>query len=84
MMEHLNCHDLLSSLSDYIDGDLDADLCKELEQHLCECPNCRIVVDTLKKTVELYQHEGEDTTLPDDVRVRLFYRLDLQNFLEHD
>ncbi len=82
MTGHSNCHDLLTSLSDYIDGELDAALCQELEQHLKDCKNCQIVVDTLKKTVELYQHEDENETLPEDVRTRLFYRLNLQDFLK--
>lgn len=82
MMGQPDCRDLLTSLSDYIDGELDSALCIELEQHLKECKNCRIVVDTLKKTVELYQHEDESQALPEDVRKRLFYRLDLLDFLK--
>lgn len=78
--EHNNCHDLLSSLSEYVDGELSPDLCAELEKHLCECERCRIVVDTMKKTVELYQEMPSDSQLPDEVRSRLFARLDLEDF----
>ncbi|MEJ5203657.1 MAG: zf-HC2 domain-containing protein [Anaerolineales bacterium] len=77
-----HCHDLIETLSDYVDGNLNPVLCEELERHLRECPNCRIVVNTLRKTIELYQKEAQEETLPDDVRERLFRRLDLTSFLK--
>ncbi len=49
-----NCKNLLASISEFVDGDLPADLCAELEKHLAECENCRIVVNTMRKTIELY------------------------------
>lgn len=79
-MQHENCHDLLETLSDYIDGDLDANLCAELEQHLQGCKNCKVVVDTMRKTIELYQHESDSQDVPTDVKKRLFYRLGLEEF----
>ena len=54
--EHKDCRKLLGSLSEYVDGELNEELCSVLEQHMEECENCRIVVDTLRKTVYLY-HE---------------------------
>jgi anti-sigma factor (TIGR02949 family) len=85
MTEHQHsphCQQLLGSLSDYIDGELQAELCAELEQHIKECDNCRIVVNTLRKTVELYQQTTIQTSMPEAVRERLFYRLHLENYLE--
>ncbi len=78
---HDNCHDLLKSLSDYIDGDLSPELCARIEQHLEGCENCRIVVDSLRKTVYLYQVSSEPASVPEDVRQRLFRKLDLEEFL---
>ena len=76
-----NCKSLLGSLSDYVDGTAKEELCRELERHLAGCENCRIVVDTLKKTVYLY-HSNTDTDLPVAVRKRLFKRLDLDEYLK--
>ena len=76
-----NCHDLLASLSEYVDGSLQAELCQEIERHLHECNKCRVVVNTLKKTVELYQDTAEDCGMPDEVRRRLFVRLELKDFI---
>jgi anti-sigma factor (TIGR02949 family) len=80
MSEHIQspqCKQLLGSLSDYIDGELQAELCAELEQHMEGCDNCRIVVNTLRKTVELYRETNEPVALPEDVRSRLFNKLNL-------
>jgi predicted anti-sigma-YlaC factor YlaD len=80
-MEEKNCKSLLASLSDYVDGTAQEELCRELERHLANCDNCRIVVDTLKKTVTLYQSSTE-TDLPFAVRERLFKRLNLDEYLK--
>lgn len=81
MHRHDDCRQLLNSLSDYIDGDLPQELCDEIELHMKDCDNCRIVVDTLNKTVSLYQSSSEPAVVPEDVRQRLFHRLDLDEFL---
>lgn len=81
-MDHGTCRHLLASLSEYIDGTLGDELCSELERHLQDCENCRIVIDSLRKTVYLYRVTSENPTMPDDVRQRLFLRLDLDEFLE--
>ena len=70
------CRDLLGALSDYIDGELEAELCAEIEQHVATCENCSIVVDTLKRTVTLYHDHGHEP-LPEDVKLRLLAALDL-------
>ncbi|HZW04208.1 MAG TPA: zf-HC2 domain-containing protein [Anaerolineaceae bacterium] len=81
-MDHNHCKDLLSTLSDYMDGELSAELCTELEMHLRSCENCRIVVNTLHKTIELYQATAGDESLPTPVRERLFRNLHLEDYLE--
>ncbi|MBN2148539.1 MAG: zf-HC2 domain-containing protein [Anaerolineales bacterium] len=78
MGEHEHCRDLLGALSDYVDGTLGGILCAELEKHLAECENCRIVVDTLRKTVYLYHTVSTPEAVPADVRERLYKRLALE------
>ena len=77
---HENCRELLSSLGDYVDGSLSAELCAEIERHMSGCNRCRVVVDTLKKTVELYQESAAETHMPADVRSRLYARLNLEDY----
>lgn len=69
--EHLNC------LSEYLDGELDPALCAEIERHMAECGDCRIVVDTLRKTVSLYRRYGHEE-VPADAKERLYAVLKLE------
>ncbi len=78
--DHGECRKLLKDLSDYVDGDLDETLCAEIERHMDECDNCRVVVDTLRKTVLLYHHLPAEP-MPGDAELRLFRRLDLDAFV---
>jgi len=77
-------HSLITYLSDYVDGNLSEEFCLELEGHLAECENCRIVVDTLRKTISLYHICAEDPQeVPGTVRERLFRTLNLEDFIKH-
>ena len=81
MLHDKNCRHLLDSLSDYIDGQLGDELCQELDKHLVGCENCKIVVDTLRKTVYLYQVNNSESEIPSEVRQRLYQKLDMNEFL---
>jgi anti-sigma factor (TIGR02949 family) len=78
---HAKCEELLGSLSAYIDGELAPALCEELEKHLEGCENCRVVLNTTKRTIELVHSPVEKGDLPEDVRERLFKRLNLDDYL---
>lgn len=78
---HKNCQALLGSLSEYIDGELPADLCQQVEKHLEGCDNCRIVLNTTKRTIDLVRVPPEEEPIPNDVRERLFLRLNLDDYL---
>jgi anti-sigma factor RsiW len=66
----MKCDELLQLLSEYIDGDVDPAICEELEKHLGDCGPCRVVVDTMRRTVHLYQ-EDKEQELPAPFRERL-------------
>jgi anti-sigma factor (TIGR02949 family) len=78
----MKCQDILQSLSEYIDGELEARLCSEIEAHIASCPDCKIVVDTLKKTIRLYQISGREIQVPEDVQKRLYSRLNLDDYAQ--
>jgi hypothetical protein len=84
MHDHAACKQMLSSLSEYIDGTLDENLCEVLEQHLDGCQNCQVVLDTLKKTIHVYQTTTEPEGLPGDVRQRLFVSLNLEDYINKE
>ena len=77
---HGKCREWLGSLSDYVDGTLEETLCVEIERHMQNCDNCRVVNDTLRKTISLYQSTAS-TSMPEEVRERLYRRLQLDEFL---
>ncbi|HRW50957.1 MAG: zf-HC2 domain-containing protein [Caldilinea sp.] len=76
-MAHDECEHLLDELSDYIDGEAAAAVCAEIERHLAGCADCRAVVDTLRKTVYLYQGLPQPE-LPAGARERLLAALSLE------
>ena len=78
---HGQCRSLLGELSDYIDGALEQQFCAEIERHMQGCENCRVVVDSLRKTVSLYQATTPSPDMPEDVRQRLYKCLNLEEFL---
>lgn len=49
------CHDLLSALNDYLDGETESAICRELQEHLAGCTTCRIVVTNLRHTITVYR-----------------------------
>jgi len=83
MSANSNCRDLLNTISEYVDSALSEELCARLEAHMRECDNCRVVVNTLRKTVELY-HACQDEELPGEVRERLFHTLHLDEFIQNE
>lgn len=66
----MDCREIFEALSDFIDSDLSDRTCVEIEAHLDNCSNCRIVVSTLRKTITLY-HSMPRMEMPGDVRLRL-------------
>ena len=66
----MNCKKVIIELSTYLDGALDATVRIDLEQHLMRCTDCRLVVDTTRKTIQIFCN-SEPVPLPEDVRNRL-------------
>ena len=63
------CKAILSNISGYLDGELDATACEEIEQHCQECPTCSDLVKGLRETVGLCRQAGS-IPLPEPVRQR--------------
>jgi anti-sigma factor RsiW len=80
VMPDEHCRDLLTKLSDYIDGELEKALCAEIEQHMADCLDCQAVVNTLDKTIELFRTTGR-TQVPRDVQKRLYKVLKLDHVI---
>lgn len=66
----MNCDDMLEILNEYVDGTLEPGVCEQFQQHLAGCNPCRIVVDNIRKTIQLYKGD-EAFELPVEFRARL-------------
>ena len=61
----LTCKDFLNELSEFMDGSLDRELREKLQQHVSECPNCWVVLDTTERTIKVYKGLQPQTISPD-------------------
>lgn len=80
MMDRETCEKLLEGLQTYLDDEASADLCAKIERHLTDCADCRVVLATLRQTIELY-HNLPQPSLPAEARHRLYAALGLEEFL---
>jgi predicted anti-sigma-YlaC factor YlaD len=51
----VDCTEVMEQLSEYLDADVRAELRKAVDEHLHDCHDCNYYVDTVRKTVVLYQ-----------------------------
>lgn len=66
----LTCKEFLESLNDYLDDTADPSIRALIESHINSCPNCFVVYDTTKKTLQVYRGM-EPMIIPEDVQSRL-------------
>ena len=78
----LTCKDFLGELSDYLDETIDAELRNKLERHITECPNCWVIADTTRKTIQIYKGM-EPYPIPADVESRLMTALEKKMAAKH-
>jgi hypothetical protein len=66
----VTCTEFLAILDDVIDESIAAQTRAEIEAHINSCGHCEVVLNTVRKTIEIYQcHELYE--LPTDVSTRL-------------
>jgi anti-sigma factor RsiW len=79
----LTCKEFLNEVSDYLDEGIDAELRAKLETHITECPNCWVIVDTMRKTIQIYK--GMDAySIPADVQARLMRAIEKKMAAERE
>jgi anti-sigma factor RsiW len=66
----VKCTEFLQELTDYLDGKISENLKIELDEHLHWCKECHVVMNTTKKTIEIYR-DNELYELPESLRNRL-------------
>jgi anti-sigma factor RsiW len=66
----VNCTDFLAKLTDYFDGHIDPALMAEVKEHLGSCHHCEVVVDTTRKTIDVYRG-SEAYEFPEELADRM-------------
>ena len=66
----LTCKEFLQELNENLDETADQELKARLHNHVTECPNCFVVLDTTKKTLKVFKGL-EPQEIPNDVHGRL-------------
>jgi predicted anti-sigma-YlaC factor YlaD len=51
----VDCTEVMEQLSEYLDADVQSELRKAVDEHLHACHDCSYYVDTVRKTVVLFQ-----------------------------
>ncbi len=69
--------EVYKKICDFMGEDLNAPACKEVADHLDSCPNCKVYLDTVKKTVTICQEIEKEEEMPQEVKNRLFKVLNL-------
>jgi hypothetical protein len=70
------CKPFVERLCDALGEDLNSPICRELKEHLENCPDCALQIDTVKRTVEIYRSiPGQ--RVPSEMQKRLLARLNL-------
>ena len=63
--KHAGCREMFARLSEYLDGELDAEICSRIEAHMGDCPPCEAFLESLRRTVNLARDLPEHE-LPED------------------
>ena len=71
----LTCKQFLQELNDFLDPNISEDTKRALQAHVSECPNCYVIVDTTRRTLEIYRCT-EPQPVPADVKSRLLDALE--------
>ena len=66
---NIECSATLTSISAYLDGELEAVECRVIERHCRDCAPCATLVEGLRETIGLCREAGS-TPLPEPVRQR--------------
>jgi RNA polymerase sigma-70 factor, ECF subfamily len=65
-----SCPDVLHLWSRHLEGEITAEVCARMEQHLARCPRCDAVCDSLKRTLALCR-DAPAPRVPDTVQAQV-------------
>jgi len=69
---------LCKLLSDYFDEELESDICAEIDELVSEDFGCKVLFNTLNRTIELCEELEEEIEVPEEVHIRLYEFLKIE------
>ncbi len=60
----MSCREMAEHVSDYLDGELQADLRALIDEHRGDCPPCEAFIRTLARTVEVVRSQPREPLSP--------------------
>jgi anti-sigma factor RsiW len=70
----ISCLEVWREISNYVDGDVDAELRARMEAHFKVCAHCSAVLDGTRNVVKLVG-DGAEYVVPDGFSQRLYSRI---------
>ena len=70
-------HKELDKLCSHLGDDLSDEHCEEIKKEIDGCPECKVVLNEIKGTVELYKKALPNKSVPEEVVKRLKISLKL-------
>jgi anti-sigma factor RsiW len=64
----LNCDELVELVTDYVEGALDDETLRRVEDHLAGCDGCTSYVDQMRQTIATLGSSLPDVELTDEAR----------------
>jgi anti-sigma factor RsiW len=64
----LNCDELVELVTDYVEGALDDETLRRVEDHLTGCDGCTSYVDQMRQTIATLGSSLPDVELTDEAR----------------
>jgi hypothetical protein len=71
----ISCKDFLKELNEYLDDLVDPAVKQHWQKHVDECPNCFVIVDTTRRTLQVYKGMQEEE-VPAHIKSRLIEALE--------
>jgi hypothetical protein len=76
---HKHSKKIMNELCTFLGEDLDNPMCKELQRHMQDCPECQKYIDSIKLTVKVFQESNTSEPIPNKIKDDLLTKLNLKS-----
>ena len=72
--EHIN-EKLFSQVCDHLGDDINSPMCKEIKEHLENCPDCTMYIDSIKKAVLMCKENEKEVKASDECKQNILLKM---------